>query len=126
MLKLIFVALALEALASTDAAHAQGYTGNDLFEDCSDYSGPMAGYCFGYIVGASDGQMAGALTAIAPGNMDILRMAQETLGYCTPSAVTNQQKIEVVAKYLIDNPASRHRPAALLIREAHREAFPCS
>ena len=47
------------------------------------------------------------------------------LTFCTPKGVTYGQMGEVVKKYLTDNPARLHRPAAELVLESMFEAFPC-
>ena len=60
--------------------------------------------CLGYVVGAIDGMN----------------------GLCVPSGVTKGQLADVVAFHLRDNPAERHLPAALLVRKAINEKFPCN
>ena len=67
--------------------------------------------CFGYIQGVSD----------------TLAVSGQKKGiYCLPSEVTMGQMMEVVVKYLKDNPGTRHEHSATLIRAAFHDAWPCS
>jgi hypothetical protein len=46
--------------------------------------------------------------------------------YCVPDGVTARQLGDVAWKYLDEHPADRHLPAALLVRESFRAAWPCA
>lgn len=45
--------------------------------------------------------------------------------YCLPSGGTLGQFSDVVVDYLARNAATRHEPAAYLVRSALQDAFPC-
>ena len=45
--------------------------------------------------------------------------------HCLPGNVTRRQLMDVVTKYLRDNPAQRHLPAPGLVVSALEAAFPC-
>ena len=45
--------------------------------------------------------------------------------YCLPANVTRRQLVDVMTKYLQDNPAQRHRMAFGLVLSALEAAFPC-
>lgn len=45
--------------------------------------------------------------------------------FCIPPGVTNGQKIDVVIKYLEDNPSTRHAPWEPLVMLAITAAWPC-
>src|SRR5579872_350884 len=66
-------------------------TGNTLYAVCT--SGNQA-RCAGYIVGVAD-----------------VFQSQNTTPVCLPTGVTGLQLVDVVKKYLADNPAERHYAA---------------
>jgi hypothetical protein len=90
---------------------AQGLTGNELFADCTESSrSPKYWLCSGYVRGiaeARQGSTAG------------------TWRYCPPEGATQEQLMDVVVKYLRESPASRHKPAVLLVSLALIDAWPC-
>lgn len=45
--------------------------------------------------------------------------------FCIPQGVTRQQAVDVVKKFLFDNPATLHLPADDLVVQALRSAWPC-
>jgi hypothetical protein len=70
-----------------------------------------------------DWKQANEFTAYVAGAYDTLELADLI---CKPPEMTRRQLNAVVAKYLKEVPESWHRPAAILISEALRKAFPCS
>jgi hypothetical protein len=54
------------------------------------------------------------------------RQKTEDHAVCVPGAVTAGQATDVVVAYLKAHPASRHRPAGILVIDALSNAFPCS
>ena len=79
-------------------------TGNELKELAFATSNFREGVFFGYVEGVLDTRF------------------QEV---CFPKGVTRQQAIDVVKKYLMDNPATLHQPADDLIVHAVNLAWPC-
>jgi Rap1a immunity proteins len=129
MKQLVLVGIAL--LGSISAA--QAWTGNELLEYCNtpDSSFP-GGACVGFIVGAQDGTMAGfslaldAAAVVAPKAGDISHTSMwEVVGWCAPAKVTVQQTVDIVKTWLVTHPEERHKLAALLVRKALHDAFPC-
>ncbi len=45
--------------------------------------------------------------------------------YCLPEDFTQSQLLRVIVRYLENNPAQLHYPAAALVHLALREGFPC-
>jgi hypothetical protein len=105
-----------------------GGSGNELLERCSHPTVRVGdtmpvtelvkeardnGMCLGYIIGVSDQILADQPS----GNTK--------RSYCLAADVRSEQLFMVVKKYLEDNPAVLHFPAAVLTERALREAFPC-
>jgi hypothetical protein len=82
--------------------------GNQLNEDCTSASRFDQGFCAGYIIAVAD--MAQGLKSI-----DV----------CLPKDVVIQQAVDVIKKYLADNPAARHYSAYTIVIAALNAAFPC-
>ena len=82
---------------------------------------------FGYLTG---NQLYGAqrpeatmyVAGIIDGNA---RLDSGARGYCLPSGQTLGQVTDVALQYLRDHPATRHEPAAYLVRASLRLTFPC-
>ena len=55
---------------------------------------------------------------------EVRGLGYATLGICIPAAVTNQQAVRVVVKYV--EPARLREPFTKLAVEALRAAFPCT
>jgi hypothetical protein len=89
-------------------------TGNRIHEDCRSGNYFNRGYCGGYVTGIVDTieslQARGALPANA---------------LCIPEGATKGQLVDVVIRYLEQNPERRHLEAAGLVPEAINAAFPC-
>jgi hypothetical protein len=107
----ILAAICLSLLASP--AQAQALTGNQLYQQCRDNDRWSKGFCFGFIMGASE-----ILNGIPPSSA--LRTNR-----IPPEGVTNGQIEDVVKLFLRDHPKQRHLPAAALIIYALADAFPC-
>lgn len=131
----LYSILALAAFtAHPNVSQAEALTGNALYESCTANREDEAAkftYCVGYITGVGDGLIFGGVTSILRLGLEDVNAAEasdiayQTMGYCAPSAVTAYQTIDVVIKFLADNPAIRHESARGLILAAYREAFPC-
>lgn len=105
----IRVALLLSLCLWSPALAGSFNNGNELHTRCSE-NGFAEGYCFGYIAGISD-----VLSNAAIGDFNA----------CQPKDVTVQQVVDVVKKYLKENPQDRHFTANSLVAYALSEAFPC-
>jgi len=79
-------------------------TGNELKELAVATSGFKEDVFFGYVEGVLDARFREV---------------------CVPNGVTRQQAIDVVRKYLMDNPATLHQPADDLVVRAVKLAWPC-
>jgi hypothetical protein len=107
-MRLMALAVAVNLLwpVSADAQAAVSYleTGNMLYADCSTSMGRTA--CISYVMGVTDAlSLMGAI--------------------CTPEHSTARQAIDVVVKYLGAHPEQRPLSAAMQVRGALQEAFPC-
>lgn len=106
-------AAALVYCLSIDPAFSYSYLydGNQLWEECDgDLSGQW-GLCSGYTAAVIDSHQA--------------LMSKGKYLFCAPSDATLRQFRDVVKKHLRDHPQDRHHPAASLVIQALREAFPC-
>ena len=117
----IIIALALVIYAFTARAQLLGYTdyfitGNKLHEWCvppqvaSQKEGKAL--CRGYVVAGYD-------------YLVFEMRARQKRQVCVPRAITPQQLVDVVTKYLVERPKQRHSPAAALVVAAMRKAWPC-
>jgi|APLak6261658528_1056013.scaffolds.fasta_scaffold59966_1 hypothetical protein len=100
MRRFIFI-LALICLCPT-ITHAK--TGNELKELAVATNGFLEEVFFGYVEGVLDARFREV---------------------CVPKGVTRQQAIDVVRKYLMDNPATLNQPADDLVVRAVKLAWPC-
>jgi hypothetical protein len=107
-------ALAVVALF-TMACAAQADTGNELKSYCTGRSGFDSGRCHGYISGVVEWQL---IIAAAQ------RMAP--IKYCLPEGVTYGQIVDIVKKFMADNPDKTHWEASVIIHNAVLNAFPCA
>jgi len=103
-------------------------TGNDLYGMCTSSGEPFMD-CIGYVRGVLD---AGDYEGDAQGLIKELQQGiyspGSTIGgwrWCEPKGMTLGQAVDVVTKYLRDNPQLRHHGGALLIVKAMHEAWPC-
>jgi|SRR5690606_33784479 len=105
--------------------NAYAITGNELYalitsNDPSEYLEGMR-----FIQGSSGAEsyfhyLEGILSAEEKRSPDLLRYA------CVPSNVTNGQAVDVVKKYLQDNPSKRNFDASQLTHFALIQAWPCT
>jgi len=125
------IALALVALVSIPLARAAGvwcsfkqrppgavslmrpharafHSANELYASCD--PDPRASACTEYVAGVTDGLWA---------------LDSHLTEICLPDGVVLSQTVDVVVKWLKDNPAQRHYSASSDIEVALREAFPC-
>jgi hypothetical protein len=121
---LLGLAIALESPAVAFGA----LNGNELFQACTSSDGSFSkGQCVGYVQGVGE---VGEVEGIAAAN-DAKTTLSENRGtvmgwvFCTPSKATVRQAVDVVVKFLWDNPARRHFPATVLVARALQEAWPC-
>ena len=104
------ILLAAIALAPAHAV-AAAVSGNELRQQCDE---PKFGryICMGYIRGVVE--------------MATLTIPPTAAGaFCLPSEVTTNQVVEVVKKYMQDNPERLHEIAAALIVSRLHVVFPC-
>ena len=105
---LALTALITGCLISTPSS-AQFYDGNDLKRTCDRGSD----FCNGYIIGA----------------VDDLVMQQQVDGakkyYCIPAGSETTQVVDIVKRYLTNNPEKRHWPASFLVTNALSETYSC-
>ena len=117
-------AVALAGMLASGGAVADG---NSFLENCQDAIKAMdednteianamgVGHCFGMV----DGVMNTLLV--------VNEALPPTARICFPKdGISNKQATRIVTKYLRDNPAELHKPAAFLVISAYKQAFPCS
>lgn len=109
-------AAVLFLIASTISAPSHAMlTGNELHEICR--SG-MNDACDYYIMGSAEGLSLMNLIA-----SDVAKDVKQTI--CLPSGVTNRRLIDIVKKYVQNNPKKRAQPASGLVFLALTDTFPC-
>ena len=129
-MKFLFSGLII-SIALGSSAFAQSLSGNELYEACTTDNDAMAGFCSGFIIGQTEGKVFGGLLfakglGIDKGNNEFNKLADIVFHHCIPNEASNLQLQDVVVKYLIEHPNTRHESARFLIWEAYVEAFPCS
>tara|TARA_R110000803_G_scaffold85370_2_gene151722 strand:+ start:1021 stop:1383 length:363 start_codon:yes stop_codon:yes gene_type:complete len=90
------------------------YDGNVLHKFCQDNKGSLKLACTGYVIGVID--TTKAMFTV---------MKQNNNYFCLPSNANIEQAIDVVKKWLIENPSARHEPATSNVWEALAKAWPC-
>ncbi|UWR10889.1 Rap1a/Tai family immunity protein [Sulfitobacter mediterraneus] len=125
--------LLLTVAVMASPAFAENDSGNTLYAACSHMNGEatvQAGYCIGYLTGVWEGMKLGASLPFMLEGENSLTKLEETsnqlLRVCMPSDVERGQMVDVVIKYLDENPADRHGPARMLTWLALLDAFPCN
>jgi len=114
---MLFSLLNAGAVASLPSeAHAEFYSGNELYDYCStDKSDPVyyskQSTCRGFIAGVVD-------------TVNATRSLSGTAS-CLPSGVTLAQVTDVVMKHLRENPQYRNLSAAILVQGAIMDAWGC-
>lgn len=94
-------------LLATLPAEANFDDGNALYRSCTSQEPFHKWYCLGFVAGVWDGLEAADYVCFGEGR------------------VTKGQTVDVVVKYLRENPAKRAQPAGVLIKSALSEAFTC-
>ncbi|MGB7655220.1 MAG: Rap1a/Tai family immunity protein [Novosphingobium sp.] len=121
MLRVVFLVFAVALTFESGSVSAQERpampmdSGNTFLQHCRDANSGKPGVssldfglCYGYLAGIVDGDSLG-----------------EHPHVCRPNGVTNGQAMDVVLKFLEDNPADRHYSAGPLVLLALMKAFPC-
>jgi Ssp1 endopeptidase immunity protein Rap1a len=91
-------------------------TGNALLQTLQDGKNDfIEGMAWGYIFAVAHTQ-----TNLLP-----MLVPSGTSNSCPPGGVTNKQIIDIVRRYLEDNPETRHEAAYVLISRALVKSFPC-
>ena len=119
--------LALLTLAVCPALYAGTTDGNELLNDCRQYSKPESasapddafslGFCLAYVAGGKDALQAQQVMGDAKGG---------GIHACFPEdGITNNQAVLIVIKWLKDNPGMLHLPAVVLVTGALAQDFPC-
>jgi hypothetical protein len=126
MRKILLLALFVTAPVLSQVRTGSGDTyvnGNKLLHDCSSSATDQL-YCAGYIAGASDTDMKWRIlmAQIANGDRNFSSALSQT---CITKDVTLGQVQDVVVKYLVAHPETRHYSAGYLVGLAVQEAFPC-
>jgi hypothetical protein len=127
MRRVLLIALVFGLL---DSAVAEAMDGNKLFEGCrQQYRVGLSGY----VAGVWDKAGSDAVTATVylamqdrkkSEHMDKMLMDGMNAA-CLPQGVTNGQMVDVICKFLRDNPAERHKLGSDLTMNALVTAFPC-
>lgn len=94
----------LAALAAAPS-FAQVLTGNDLLQRITSDNPGMKSIALGYVGGVTD-SLGGDI-------------------FCPPEGVTLAQAVDMVRKWLSDNPEHRHMSAAVLVAVILQRAWPC-
>jgi hypothetical protein len=95
--------------------------GNELRELCREFDPKTADYTAAYKIGQCRGIINGVVSAFN----DTVHFFPPDLKFCTPHKVTSGQYIQIVLKFLNENPAQLHRSETHLILDALRKTFPC-
>jgi len=104
-------------------SNASAYeTGNELYQDCISNDVSAKGICLGYIegvrLGYDLGRVHGYMKYHSPGDV-------YSTPHCAPESGTKGQMMDVIIKYLKNNPKIRHKRATDLVHNAFKQAFPC-
>jgi hypothetical protein len=107
------LSMAAGPLAAQDNGAFDIWSGNGYLRNCSaavdSENAFRLGVCFGYLDGWLERDSA----------FDKQRLV------CRPQTANNQQLMDVVLKYLRDNPQDRHKPIAQHLLNSLPAAFPC-
>lgn len=109
---------------------AEPIDGNTIYNACKSDDPMSAGFCLGYTFGSIEAQKMGAFISLRASGVDLNTgemnmLIDGLLGRCIPENVINSQLVDVVKKFLAENPARRHESARSLIWEALTVSFPC-
>ena len=117
-MKLQFMAASLLTLHLTSSSAMSGSQLNTLCHGAE--GGVYQAYCAGYIRGSMDG-----LESMRAVHMMYAPEGPRIQGFCIPGATVLGDIVDVVKKFLNDNPQDRGDPASLLVNHALITAFPC-
>ena len=110
MRHLIFAAALMTGLVLSGPGQAK--TGNELYNRCkSDPDSAEYTVCLAYVIGVAD-------------TLIFFKSSLKS-DTCYPSGVNYNQIIDIVKKWLNENPESRNLDATWLVTVAFREAWPC-
>ncbi len=118
-------------LAMMDRASGAFFDGNDLYAKCTSFASFDRAQCIGYVMGILDaGGTEAAFAWVQQGAKGPMkRPNEETLGgfrWCPRETVTAGQAVDVVIKFLRDNPSIRDAGAAPgLVAMAMQQAWSC-
>lgn len=118
-------AIGLGALALTlfqPASSMAGVTGNLITRICESSQEEVQSLCVLYFRGLIDGMEIGRI-AVA---RDLEQDTEFLRSFCPAEEVEHQQFIDVVLKYLEDNPEIRHKDVGPYAFVAWHRAFPCN
>lgn len=101
-------AIAFVAATVSLPSSAGFYTGNDIYDRCTDSLQTATSICLGYVAGTVD-----------------MMMLDYSALICVPAGADLRQVTDTVIKDLRDNPGSRHQSAALLIFVTLTTVWPC-
>jgi hypothetical protein len=99
---------------------AWGLLGNDLHKWCNGTASPRSDYIKGFEFGSCSGFVMGVFETNSGVNGGVAGFK-----FCPPKKPDIQQLIDIVRKWLRDNPEKRHYSAESLVAVAFSEAFPC-
>lgn len=102
------------AFGSPDTEYANFLSGNTLLEICTSDAPTDDGFCLAYVMGAAEM------------GMTVEQRGSGLKDACIPRGVTPDQFIDVVVKYLKENPEKRHFGAAISVWAAIAKAFACA
>lgn len=131
-LKIILVAV-FTAMTVSQLAIAQSrgpmslfMTGEDLTRHCRGFlsliregktSSPQvaidSGQCMGFVIGVTDA-------------IQVSGFGDDFPTYCPPRGVNSNALVEIVARYVDENPAERTSVGYVLVREALSKSLPCN
>lgn len=97
-------------LGFSGAASADDWTGNYLLSLCEGPHPFQAGVCVGFIAGVLQSN-------------DLMRGEFRT---CVPRGVSPKQAVDVLIKFLRQNPQQRHLPSLAVVQLAMLQEFPCA
>lgn len=104
----VFVTVMMPQLMLADAY----LDGSSLYARCTGTADDGMMMCLGYVTGITD--------AMTSNNLKV-----NDFKICLPQRSSNFQSRDVAVKFLRDHPEWRHFPAADLVSQALKDAFPC-
>jgi hypothetical protein len=116
--QLLILSILLASLATDEAKAVSIFKdGNTLYSECASPADSLSHLmCLSYLQGVADAD-AGLLGVRSGTTADP--------HWCAPDRVTVGQAVDVIVRYLRDNPQFRHYPAAGLVAEALSQTWPC-